>query len=837
MKKFAMKKNLMGFVMVGAVLLVGVQEAFATCTGMLHFKKPDNWSASFFVGTLNYSNLVPPTALNRETGYYDYDLANTQSAVFEENFSLMSSSTTPMNYVLSSAWNGQTRLDPNHPRNNADIVCPNVNGATDVWVMENPKKPGTTLVSYTEPDIKYLYVLPPDNKDWLSSTPMWSGDGTYESRQPLKVVAEMCGWYYMVWVDEPLPEKITIFRDDDTELNDAISSIRIQDVFDVVGANTVYFVADNSLAKDYGVEQFSATDPGIDGVCSFALAAVIYDTDASMHGAFTCDAYPSVASNGCYYPNAPYGFLGGSTGKVPCIGVTRGIVAADLDPTTKKPTYNSTSGCFVNQEAFDVMFRETPGVNVMHCRDIAFKKYDNGLWGYDSYNEPTGAFTILNNLINDASCTDDCRAAATPRETYGNVMYGPGSMGYSNRENNVSSIAITTLGEVADWSAIEPNTGLPYIDLYPTSDGEFASGSEPDVYDNSTWDLRIESMSNQFFCFESHAKFTYRPGLRFYIRGDDDIWVFVDNKLAIDLGGTHMAAPGSMNLDGFVGASGELVTGQSYDLDFFFCDRRTNMSNMYIKTNMNIVQYAGGSRKLTVTPQEQPSGAERLDICYEKSGGDGSCASVALGNGNQSVVHKCGEEIDLPITYSIKTSKGETPANCESCTDIPLGAIFHGGIDLTNPKVPVISQDKIVALASGDYRLVIEIEGKTANYNFHVEGGEDEETSSSSGKTPASSSSGKAGSSSSKSVKSSSSYADDDFASPSFHIEMTGPFEFKIVMNEDVSDIKKSYAVMDLQGRVLLQGSIDAQETLVPALSKGSYIVKVGLGHRRVNVR
>ena len=76
-----------------------------------------------------------------------------------------------------------------------------------------------------------------------------------------------------------------------------------------------------------------------------------------------------------------------------------------------------------------------------------------------------------------------------------------------------------------------------------------------------------------------------------------------------------------------------------------------------------------------------------------------------------------------------------------------------------------------------------------------------------------------------------------EFASPSFRIEMTGPFEFKIVMDEEVSSIKKSYAVMDLQGRVLLQGAIDAQETLVPALSKGSYIVKVGIGYRRVNIR
>ena len=42
---------------------------------------------------------------------------------------------------------------------------------------------------------------------------------------------------------------------------------------------------------------------------------------------------------------------------------------------------------------------------------------------------------------------------------------------------------------------------------------------------------------------------------------------------------------------------------------------------------------------------------------------------------------------------------------------------------------------------------------------------------------------------------------------------------------------------MDLQGRVVRQGAIDGAETLVPALKSGSYVVKVGLGYRRVNIR
>lgn len=328
-----MKTSMWKTFLCAIMLLVGVQSAFATCSGTLHFKRPDNWRSSFvvFAGSSEYLQLLP-SALNSETGYYDYDLAKS-SLVQDEKFALASSKAAPMNYVLDSVWNGQTAYDSNYPLMYADIVCPNINDATDVWVMENPKKPGTTLVSYTEPKVKYFYVLPPDNMDWLSSTPMWSSDGTYASRQPFKVDPTRCGWYYMVWLDEPLPEKMVVFRDDDTQLNDAIgmngwgadlSPIRVQDVFDAADANSIYFIADFSQAKDYGVEQISTTDPAVDGTCYFNLAAIIYDTDASMHGAFTCDAYPTVASNGCYNASAPYNYPGsGSMNTIPCIGVTR----------------------------------------------------------------------------------------------------------------------------------------------------------------------------------------------------------------------------------------------------------------------------------------------------------------------------------------------------------------------------------------------------------------------------------------------------------------------------------------------------------------------------------
>jgi len=78
---------------------------------------------------------------------------------------------------------------------------------------------------------------------------------------------------------------------------------------------------------------------------------------------------------------------------------------------------------------------------------------------------------------------------------------------------------------------------------------------------------------------------------------------------------------------------------------------------------------------------------------------------------------------------------------------------------------------------------------------------------------------------------------DEIYAKPSFRIVVTGPFQFTIEMDETLPDRYSSeYVVMDLQGRVLRQGEIRSVETDVAMLRPGSYVVKVGLGMRRVNL-
>ncbi|MBQ3214825.1 MAG: fibro-slime domain-containing protein [Oscillospiraceae bacterium] len=112
--------------------------------------------------------------------------------------------------------------------------------------------------------------------------------------------------------------------------------------------------------------------------------------------------------------------------------------------------------------------------------------------------------------------------------------------------------------------------------------------------------------------------FAYEPGLYFNFRGDDDVFVFINGQLVVDLGGTHGAAAYNMSLDDYVtwannvksgkeqykgsnyaGLSAAdkarvdalcLVTGGVYSFDFFYMERHGVGSNLRIMTNMQIVE-------------------------------------------------------------------------------------------------------------------------------------------------------------------------------------------------------------------------------------------------------
>lgn len=90
---------------------------------------------------------------------------------------------------------------------------------------------------------------------------------------------------------------------------------------------------------------------------------------------------------------------------------------------------------------------------------------------------------------------------------------------------------------------------------------------------------------NYHFTFEMHTQFTYdADGNQFFqFIGDDDVYVYIDGKLAIDLGGVHSSVEQYVDLRRM-----GLEDGETYSLDFFFAERHRTESRVRMVTNLEL---------------------------------------------------------------------------------------------------------------------------------------------------------------------------------------------------------------------------------------------------------
>lgn len=384
-------KTLFKKLIVALVLLLSAQTFAAnSCSGTYYFKLPDGWKTAYAVGSGRYAAFTE----SEYKGWLQLDALTLNDVYYISSFSIKEDVDTAKVDSLESS--DSTKFDS----------CKDFGETGELWIQLDGSDNSFSRSS-TPPGGKVFHVFLPVDKDWSQSIPMLSVDG--KPGEPLLLDMDRCGWYYKRFIGEEPPSSVTIYRDDDEKMKNVIGmsgnwgtnksdSIDLKLLFEMFASDELYFVADENYvdASNPDAMGWSTTDPvDVSGICHISLDAILYDTDASLHGAFACapnrkestNGSDTVKFNACYYPDAPYNIVSQAAEELPCIGVTQGMVMDILDSKTRKPSLTEAGKkCFGSKpdEAFAAMFNSTKGVNEVSCIDVPLIRNLNGAYEFNS---------------------------------------------------------------------------------------------------------------------------------------------------------------------------------------------------------------------------------------------------------------------------------------------------------------------------------------------------------------------------------------------------------------------------------------------------------------------
>ena len=223
----------------------------------------------------------------------------------------------------------------------------------------------------------------------------------------------------------------------------------------------------------------------------------------------------------------------------------------------------------------------------MSAAFTAAQTWDNIQCPYDL------AYYLLNNLFREDQATVTINGKTMPIngiyvDKYKSlVLVSDGNGVYSLNAKNALRYGDTTIYEddTSTDNTYKNDKNVEEKHFYPL-DG---LGYDAPDYFGDTTDMTTGRNGN--FAMVSEAQFVYNPNQYFTFSGDDDVYLYINGVLALDLGGAHGVCTKTVKLSDVAEKCG-LTLGEVADFKFFYMERNSSASNFSVETNIELTEPA-----------------------------------------------------------------------------------------------------------------------------------------------------------------------------------------------------------------------------------------------------